>query len=214
MYAGLRRLNLKPGEWIAIVGAGGGLGYMAVQMAKIMNLKVLAIDARDEGLQLAKQSGADVLVDAREPTESVIAKALDATGSPRGTKGIVIGGVDGTLNLSDAASAAATACAVTKMHGTMIQIAQPKPDFKIPFQELVMRDVRIQGSLIANKEQTREMLKLISESDFEVKTNPFVGFDEAEKLVEFVHSGKMAGKAVLVIDEEAVLRERGSGAKL
>lgn len=206
VYAALKRLNLKPGEWIAIVGAGGGLGHIAVQLAKFMNLKVLAVDARDQGLQLAKECGADVLVDARESTESVISKVLTATGTPRG-KGIVIGGVDGTLNLSDASSAATEACAITKMHGTVIQIAQPTPNFSIPFQQLIFRDVRVVGSLTASKEQTREMLKLISRSDFKVRTNAFNGFDEVEKMVDFAHSGKMAGKAVLIIDEETVRKE-------
>lgn len=41
---------------------------------------------------------------------------------------------------------AATSVAVTKMHGIMIQIAQP-PNVSVPFAEFIFRDVRIHGSL-------------------------------------------------------------------
>lgn len=182
-------------------------------MAKALDLKVIGIDARDEGLQLAKESGADVLIDARESSDSVISKVLEATGGSRASSGSPVGGADGTLNLSDANSAAGTACFVTKMHGTMVQIAQP-PQVSIPFAELVFRDVKVVGSLIANREQTAEMLKLVADNEMKVRTNPFDGLDQMEKLVELAHSGKMSGKAVVLIDKEAIQKEKESGLKM
>src|SRR4051812_18018137 len=55
---------------------------------------------------------------------------------------------DATINVSDHATAAATAVATTKMHGVMVQIAQPT-NVSVPFAELVFRDIRIHGSLIS-----------------------------------------------------------------
>lgn len=63
---GLVRAGLNIGESIAIVGGGGGLGHLGVQFAKALGLFVIAIDARDEGLQLAKGCGAGTVVDARQ----------------------------------------------------------------------------------------------------------------------------------------------------
>lgn len=60
------RAVLQPGESVAIVGAGGGLGHLGIQFAKALELKVIAIDARDEGLALAKECGADIVIDARQ----------------------------------------------------------------------------------------------------------------------------------------------------
>lgn len=96
---------MKAGEWIAIVGAGGGLGHLGVQFAKALGLNVIAVDARDEALQLAKDCGADVLVDARQDKNKVVEDVQKVTGGQ---------GADSTLNVSDHESAAATSVAVTK----------------------------------------------------------------------------------------------------
>lgn len=115
VYRGVVQAGLKEGQWLGIVGSGGGLGHLGIQFAKAMGFKVVGVDARDEGLELSKQNGADVVIDARRAKAEVIREVQTATGR---------GGVDGTVNVSDAKSAAATACAITKMHGKMVQIAQ------------------------------------------------------------------------------------------
>jgi NADPH:quinone reductase-like Zn-dependent oxidoreductase len=56
-------LHLKKGESIMIFGASGGIGHMAVQLAKRMGARVLAIASGDDGVALAKRLGADVAVD-------------------------------------------------------------------------------------------------------------------------------------------------------
>lgn len=45
------------------------------------------------------------------------------------------------------------------------------------------------------------MLNLVSERKISVTTNPFFGLDQIPKLVEYVESGKMSGKALVVVDE-------------
>jgi propanol-preferring alcohol dehydrogenase len=44
----LKESGARPGQTVAIVGAGGGLGSLAVQYAKAMGLEVIAIDGGDE----------------------------------------------------------------------------------------------------------------------------------------------------------------------
>ena len=102
------RANLKAGESAAIVGGGGGLGHLGIQFAKALGLHVIAIDARDEALSLAKECGADIIVDARSGKEKVVEQVKKGTGGH---------GADATLNVTDHESAAATGAVVTKMHG-------------------------------------------------------------------------------------------------
>lgn len=71
---------MKASEAVALVGAGGGLGHLGVQFAKALGLHVIAIDARDEGLQLAKESGADTTIDARQGKNEVIGQVKKITG--------------------------------------------------------------------------------------------------------------------------------------
>ena len=128
---------MKTGEAIAIVGAGGGLGHLGVQFAKALGFRVIAIDARDEGLRLAQESGADATIDARKSKETVVEEVKKITGGQ---------GAEVTLNVSDHETTAALGAAVTKMHGMLMQIAQP-PDVSVPFAELIFRDIKIRKHL-------------------------------------------------------------------
>lgn len=203
IWGGLVRAGLKSGESVAIVGAGGGLGHLGVQFAQALGLKVIAIDARDEGLELAKQCGADIVIDARQGKDRVVNQVKDLNG----------GLADATINVSDHETAAATAVAVTKMHKTMVQIAQPA-NVAVPFAELVFRDIRIHGSLVSSRGECQKMLKLVGEHNIKVKTNPFNGLKELPRAVELAHSGKMQGKPVILIDQEAIENEKRSGIKM
>ena len=195
--------GLKAGEWVCFVGSGGGLGHLGIQFAKALGLKVVGIDARDEGLGLTREHGADVVVDARKGKEGAVKAVREVTGGM---------GADATVNLSDASSAAGLACAVTKMHGLMVQIAQPD-NIEIPFPEIIFRDIRVRGSLICSPEESKSMLKCIAEHGVTVKTNPFYGLDKIEDLVSMVHGGKIQGKAIIVVDDEQIKREKELGAK-
>lgn len=57
---GLKESGAKPGQSVAIVGAGGGLGSLAQQYAKAMGLKVIAIDSGDDKRKMSEGMGADV----------------------------------------------------------------------------------------------------------------------------------------------------------
>lgn len=56
-------LGLKQGETLMIFGASGGIGHLAVQLAKRMGARVLAVASGDDGVALARQLGADVVVE-------------------------------------------------------------------------------------------------------------------------------------------------------
>ena len=58
-------LGLKSGESLMVFGASGGIGHLALQLAKRLGAKVFAIASGDDGVQLAKKLGADTVVDGR-----------------------------------------------------------------------------------------------------------------------------------------------------
>jgi propanol-preferring alcohol dehydrogenase len=84
-YKGIKETRARPGEWIAVSGAGG-LGHLAVQYAKAMGLQVCVIDIDDGKLAHAKRLGADVVVNAK--TEDPAAAVKKATGG--GAHGVLI----------------------------------------------------------------------------------------------------------------------------
>jgi alcohol dehydrogenase, propanol-preferring len=84
-------------------------------------------------------------------------------------------------------------------------------EVSIPFKEIIFRDIRIVGSLVSSRDQMAKMLETVVEHKITVKTNPVHGIKEIPKLVELAHSGKMSGKGVVIIDEEAIKKEKESG---
>jgi NADPH:quinone reductase-like Zn-dependent oxidoreductase len=58
-------LGLKSGESLMVFGASGGIGHLALQLAKRIGANVFAIASGDDGVQLAKKLGADHAVDGR-----------------------------------------------------------------------------------------------------------------------------------------------------
>ncbi len=63
VYKGLKESGARPGEYVAIVGAGGGLGSFAVQYARAMGLHPIAIDGGEEKGKMCKELGAAAYVD-------------------------------------------------------------------------------------------------------------------------------------------------------
>ena len=57
VWRGVLQTELQKGETVSIIGAGGGLGHLGCHFAKAMGLMVVSIDAREEGLTLARESG-------------------------------------------------------------------------------------------------------------------------------------------------------------
>lgn len=60
VYKGLKESGARPGQIVAIVGAGGGLGSIAQQYAKAMGLRILAIDGGEEKKKACLDLGAEV----------------------------------------------------------------------------------------------------------------------------------------------------------
>ena len=73
---------------------------------------------------------------------------------------------------------------------------------KIPYFEIIFRDVRVRGSLISTRSEAQRMLQMVADHDIKVTTNPIFGLDKIPKLLSLVHTGKMAGKGVCIVSEE------------
>lgn len=63
---GLRdALEARAGDDLVIFGASGGVGHLALQLARNMGLRTLAVASGQDGVKLAERLGADVAVDGR-----------------------------------------------------------------------------------------------------------------------------------------------------
>lgn len=90
-YKAIKETQARPGEWLVVIGVGG-LGHMAVQYAKAMGLHVGAVDIASDKLELARQLGAEVTVNAKE--EDPVAAIKRQTG---GAHGVVVAAVSASI---------------------------------------------------------------------------------------------------------------------
>ena len=96
---GLEILALQPGENLAVFGASGGIGHLAVQLGKRMGARVLAVASGEDGVALVRKLGADAAVDGHggevgQATRAFAPDGIDAA--------LVTAGCDGLNEALDA----------------------------------------------------------------------------------------------------------------
>ena len=78
-------LGLKKGETVIIHGASGGVGTLAIQFAKLRGARVLATASGIDGVELARDMGADVAIDGKHEDVAEAARRF----APDGTDAIL-----------------------------------------------------------------------------------------------------------------------------
>ena len=75
------RAKLKAGETLAVLGASGGVGLAAVELGKQMGARVIACASSENKLALARQHGADAVINyAAEDLREALRRATDGKG--------------------------------------------------------------------------------------------------------------------------------------
>jgi propanol-preferring alcohol dehydrogenase len=149
VYKGLKVLECKPGDWVAISGIGG-LGHMAVQYARAMGFHVIAVDIADDKLALARSLGADVTINAA--TQDAVREVQSAV---RGAHGVLV----------TAVSRAAFAQGLGMLHkrGTMSLVGLPPGSFDLPIFDVVLNAKTVRGSIVGTRKDLEEALMFAGE---------------------------------------------------
>ncbi|KXL47433.1 MAG: hypothetical protein FE78DRAFT_537116 [Acidomyces sp. 'richmondensis'] len=150
-YRALRQMDLRPSQWVAVVGAGGGLGHLAVQYAKALGLLVLAIDAGAKKGDLCRDLGANAYIDFTE--------TKDMTGD---VIAVTCGGAHGVLVVSSSARAYEQAVTYVRKLGVLfcIGITPTKMHFPVGPEYFVSRGVRLMGGSTGTMQDTHDALAL------------------------------------------------------
>ena len=80
-HALTQRAGLKKGETVLVLGAAGGVGITAVEIAKAMGARVIAAASSDAKLEFAKEAGADELINySNQPLKETVKTLTDGHG--------------------------------------------------------------------------------------------------------------------------------------
>jgi NADPH2:quinone reductase len=79
-FAFTRRTTVQPGEWALVTGAGGGIGLAAVDVARALGMRVIAVASTDAKRKLAEQAGAEATIDSRADDVKTRAREISEGG--------------------------------------------------------------------------------------------------------------------------------------
>jgi alcohol dehydrogenase len=145
--------RLRPGQWVA-VHACGGVGLSAIMIAKAVGARVIAVDIAEEKLQLARQLGADHLI--------------NASGEDRITeqiKEISRGGVQVSVDALGSTETCINSISCLAKRGRHIQIGLMTAEHRyppIPMGMVISNELEILGSHGMQAHAYPEMLELIT----------------------------------------------------
>lgn len=145
-YAAVKAARVVPGERVAVFGIGG-LGHLAVQYARLVGGIVIAVDITDEKLDLARELGADVVVNAAtsDPVEAIAA----------------VGGADVAIVLAVAPQVFGQAFASLNRGGRLVLVSLPAEGMlTVPVFDTVLKGISIIGSIVGTRQDLAEVFAL------------------------------------------------------
>lgn len=146
VYKGLKESEVRPGEWVLISGVGG-LGHLAVQYARAMGMRVVAVDVSDDKAKLALQHGAEVAINARTEPD-VAATVRRVTG----------GGAHGGLVTAVNGAAFPQAVAALRHGGTVSLVGLPPEQFGLDIFSTVLFGLTVRGSIVGTRKDMAEAI--------------------------------------------------------
>jgi NADPH:quinone reductase len=197
------RARLAPGETVLVLGALGGVGRASVQLARAMGARVLAGISRPEKAALAREAGADAVIDlSREHLRDTLREQVWAATDGRGADVILdpLGG-----DVFDAALRALAWC------GRLVVIgfaAGRIPTVKTNY--LLVKNIEISGLQVSDYRKRRpvlvaacfaEIFELYGEGRIKPAAEVFP-LDQAGEALVAVRDRHLAGRAVLRLRDD------------
>jgi propanol-preferring alcohol dehydrogenase len=182
-YKAVKLSGARPGQLMAVFGVGG-LGHLALQYGKISGATVVAVDIVDDKLELAKELGADYVVNAltEDPVEVIQA----------------LGGAHAAISVAVAPKAFEQAFSSLRRGGTLVFVALPADNFvKLPIFETVLNGITVVGSIVGTRKDLAEVYAIHAQGRTRV-IRETRRLEEVNECFEEVEKGQV--KARIVFD--------------
>ncbi len=181
VYRALQQAKIQPGQRLAVFGVGG-LGHIAVQLAKEIGATVTAVDVSDEKLAHAKTLGASATLNA---TNVNVVKELRRAG-----------GMHAALVTSAARTAYDAAFRSIRPTGTLLVVGLPSESICFPPISMAASEIRIQASSVGTREDLRRVLAMAAAGKVrcQVAARPLA---QANEVMAELRKGTVSGRIVL-----------------
>ncbi|MFJ4094667.1 zinc-dependent alcohol dehydrogenase [Kitasatospora sp. NPDC089913] len=145
-YKALKVSGAGPGTRVLVSGIGG-LGHLALQYARLSGAETIAVDVTDDKLALARELGADHVLDAR--VQDVAAEVRK------------LGGAHAAIALAVSNASFQAAYASLRRGGTLVLVALPAEGrLELPVFDTVLNGTRVIGSIVGTRQDLAEVFRL------------------------------------------------------
>lgn len=184
----VKRGDIKSGETVAIIGAGGGVNSASIQVAKYLGARVIVVGSNAEKLERAKLLGADIVIDrAREEDWS---KAIFLATDKRGVDA-VIDNVGTTFPLS---------LRSLRKGGRLLTVGNSgAPRFEIDNRYIFAKHLSIIGSTMSTLADFSEVMELVVSGKLKPVIDTTFPLKDAALAQERLWRGENFGKITLDI---------------
>ncbi|KAI0431390.1 alcohol dehydrogenase [Xylaria sp. FL1042] len=191
-YKAVKNANVKAGDWVVVVGAGGGLGHLAVQYARAQGAIVIGIDGGAAKGDFVKEIGASEYIDFTT-TPDLIAKVRELTS----------GGANAVIVTAASVKAFQQAADMLKIGGTLscVGIPSEKGYLLTPISAIVIRGLHITGNLVGSLKECLEAVDLVRRGVVKPKVS-IRPFEDLPKIYEELEKGDVSGRVVLKIAKD------------
>ena len=183
VFHALRNAGLKKGQRVAVFGVGG-LGHLALQIAKFAGAETFAVDVSEAKLEFAKKLGATQAILA---TDSNTHEFLKAGGGPH--LAVVTAPEKSAYDL---------AMRTLRRRGTLAVVGLPKEDLTFFADDLVVGEYKIIASAVGTREEMRELLALAAAGKIRCEVEA-CGLEQINEVFQKMQRGQLLGRAVLVM---------------
>ncbi|ESK88734.1 mannitol-1-phosphate dehydrogenase [Moniliophthora roreri MCA 2997] len=188
IYRAINQANMKPGQWIAITGAGGGLGHLGIQFAVHRGLRVIAIDTGEEKKELCLKLGAEKWIDFRG-SENLVQDVIAAADGKGPHAAVIATGNAKPFN---------DALMYIRTLGTIVAVGMPvaSATLNIPIGLLIAKCCKILGSATGTQQDMIEILRLAEAGKIrcQVEVKPL---SEVNNAMHEMEKGNIKGRVVL-----------------
>ncbi|GAA0417049.1 alcohol dehydrogenase AdhP [Cocleimonas flava] len=181
-YKALKVAEVKPGQWVAIVGAGG-LGHLAIQYAVAMGMNVIAVDTGEDKMALAKKLGAVHCIDFKKDNPSEKIQEL-------------VGGVHGVVCTAVSKVAFEESYRSLRRGGTFVLVGLPPEDMPLPIFDTVLNGVKVVGSIVGTRKDLKECLQFAAEGKVKaiIEVKPL---EQINEIFADMMEGEITGRIVM-----------------
>ncbi|HWP34257.1 MAG TPA: alcohol dehydrogenase catalytic domain-containing protein [Thermodesulfobacteriota bacterium] len=195
LHACREEARVGPGDRVLIVGAGGGVGIHAVQVARLCGGYVLAADLTDDKLEMARAVGADEVIDVRR--EELSKQVLARTG---GT------GVEAAIDFVASAETLEACLRCLAPAGRLVIVGnRPRavfgadPTFRVDPGLVLRKMLEIHGSRYVTLAELAETLELLRQRRLRAVVTRTFRLEEAETAHQLLRDNAIVGRAALVL---------------